>query len=192
MWDGNPATRAIYSYNKLRNEPLGQLKRGDQGTLQRVPASILYTSQPNPGSHGNPPNCSNNPAWTSTNWLVTRHHFTTERWYGCPVFLHPPPAPCCASSVSLSLFVSLCLAPPVQTVLSFPLHASLICLPFDALLCALILQLSLRYHPLFASLSMRCCALLSCSSRSVTTLYSPSHTQKEGRLNQLWSGLCAQ
>ncbi len=63
-----------------RNEPIPALesRRPVIGTVQRVPASVLSLSEPNPGSHKNPPNSSTNPHWTALNWLTIRHHFVSE------------------------------------------------------------------------------------------------------------------
>jgi len=46
--------------------------------LKHIPATKLYTSEPNPSWFGNPPNAPENPHWDSrsTNWLKSRFHFS--------------------------------------------------------------------------------------------------------------------
>jgi len=44
--------------------------------ITKVPASLLYVSEPNPRSFGNEENLIDSPHWTNKNWLKSRFHFT--------------------------------------------------------------------------------------------------------------------
>jgi len=43
--------------------------------IQKVSASSLFISRPNPSWFGNPGNPKSNPVWTEPDWLVSRFHF---------------------------------------------------------------------------------------------------------------------
>lgn len=50
-------------------------------SIQVVPTSNLYTSEPNPAWFGNGPNPGFHPNWTNDNWLKSRFHFPFAEYH---------------------------------------------------------------------------------------------------------------
>jgi len=51
-----------------------------QGSIKKVPSSLLFISEPEPSNFGNPPNTPNS-YWSHTNWLQSRFHFSFAEYH---------------------------------------------------------------------------------------------------------------
>lgn len=81
-----PSTGRLLSHysSSLRN-PIKRLSTTTKNTMSptitKVPENKLFVSEPNPSWFGNGPNPGFDPAWTNTNWLKSRFHFSFAEYH---------------------------------------------------------------------------------------------------------------